>query len=634
MAEETTKRILEVEVKDAQALGNLAAKVDEDREAIRGLDKASEEYQQGLVKLKADQEAYNSTLRIATKEAGAAKGSYNELNAQLMKLKKAWKETSDATERAALTQQINAVKGEMAKLDHSIGNWQANVGNYAASFQQAMTSMGMATNPLATGIKGVGAALKAMLANPVVAVAAAVVAVVMKVVNAVKKNEDAVNRLKVAFAPMQGILTVFRQAMDKVVGVVVTAVEWFGKAANAVANFFKIANKQREDATAIAEKEVALQKERRQVAEDNAKSQLNIAKWEAEAAKKGRNAAELLRKVEKEKNAIKERNKTLAQNELELEKLRAEQSANSTAENDKLTDATVKATEAETEYYRSMRRTNSQLEAAEKREKALNSAREEHGAAAKLPGYETDEEVAAAEAEEAASIAAETVRIKAEEERKGQVAKWATERMEAQEEAAKREADIVAKWEEEKTAKEKEEQEKRKENLQDAVQGIADIMGTVADIYEEDIKARLAAGEINERQAEEEFKNVKALQISQVWINTLAGMTAAISSVQKLGPAGWAVGAVQAASLLASGIAQTAKIRNTEIGSTSGATTSSYTASRAPAVVTQVQQVRTVTSASDEEAINTRNQQPIVVSVVDIENAAAHRAAKIAETSF
>lgn len=100
----------------------------------------------------------------------------------------------------------------------------------------------------------------------------------------------------------------------------------------------------------------------------------------------------------------------------------------------------------------------------------------------------------------------------------------------------------------------------------DAANGIADIFGTVAEIEEERIQRQLDAGKISEEAAKSQFETVKQWQYAQTWINTIAGMTAALTapSMQATGPGGWVAAATQAASLLATGIAQTIKIKNTQ----------------------------------------------------------------------
>lgn len=99
----------------------------------------------------------------------------------------------------------------------------------------------------------------------------------------------------------------------------------------------------------------------------------------------------------------------------------------------------------------------------------------------------------------------------------------------------------------------------------DAANSIADILGTVAEAEEERIQRQLDAGDISKEAAESQFKTVKQWQYAQTWINTIAGMTAALTAPSlQSNPAGWVAAATQAASLLATGIAQTIKIKNTK----------------------------------------------------------------------
>lgn len=99
----------------------------------------------------------------------------------------------------------------------------------------------------------------------------------------------------------------------------------------------------------------------------------------------------------------------------------------------------------------------------------------------------------------------------------------------------------------------------------DAANSIADIFGTVAEAEEERIQRQLDAGDIGIEAAKSQFKRVKQWQYAQTWINTIAGMTAALTAPSlQSNPAGWVAAATQAASLLATGIAQTIKIKNTD----------------------------------------------------------------------
>lgn len=113
-----------------------------------------------------------------------------------------------------------------------------------------------------------------------------------------------------------------------------------------------------------------------------------------------------------------------------------------------------------------------------------------------------------------------------------------------------------------------ERKQQRLEEIQsyaDAANSIADIFGTVAQLEEERIQRQLNAGEIGIEAAKSQFETVKQWQYAQTWINTISGMTAALTSpILNSTPGGWVAASAQAASLLATGIAQTIKIKNTQ----------------------------------------------------------------------
>lgn len=96
---------------------------------------------------------------------------------------------------------------------------------------------------------------------------------------------------------------------------------------------------------------------------------------------------------------------------------------------------------------------------------------------------------------------------------------------------------------------------------------IADIFGSIADILEDDIKHKVENGKLTQEEGEKQFKAVKAFQIAQATIQTISGAIAAFMSCQSLPwPANAIVGAVQAAAVTAAGVAQIAKIKNTQLG--------------------------------------------------------------------
>lgn len=101
------------------------------------------------------------------------------------------------------------------------------------------------------------------------------------------------------------------------------------------------------------------------------------------------------------------------------------------------------------------------------------------------------------------------------------------------------------------------------------VSSIGGLFDAMADIYEEDIRARLKREEISEEQADEEFKRVKELQKTSVVLNTIAGAIGAFLQASAAYPPPWGqiLGTTTAASVTAAGIAQIKRINNTEFGS-------------------------------------------------------------------
>ena len=95
-------------------------------------------------------------------------------------------------------------------------------------------------------------------------------------------------------------------------------------------------------------------------------------------------------------------------------------------------------------------------------------------------------------------------------------------------------------------------------------QGIGDLMGQVAEIWQESIKQRVKNGKITEEQGKKEFEQTKKLQIASAIINGLAGIAMAVSTAMSLGPiAGPIMAAVNSALVITTTALQIAKIKST-----------------------------------------------------------------------
>lgn len=137
---------------------------------------------------------------------------------------------------------------------------------------------------------------------------------------------------------------------------------------------------------------------------------------------------------------------------------------------------------------------------------------------------------------------------------------------------------------------------------------------------------------------EEEGKSAKNLRIAAATIDMISGAVTAFSTAQQLGPiAGPIVGAINAAAVVASGLANIAKIRATNVSKDAAPTSSAPAQATvsAPALETAVPTTTVINGARTETALN-RASQPSRVYVVqsDIEAAAQDTRVQVAEASF
>lgn len=168
-------------------------------------------------------------------------------------------------------------------------------------------------------------------------------------------------------------------------------------------------------------------------------------------------------------------------------------------------------------------------------------------------------------------------------------------------------------------------------------ESIGDIFGSIADMLQDDIKRKVENGEITEEEGEKQFKAVKAFQIAQATINTISGAIAAFMSCQSLPwPANAIVGAVQAAAVTAAGVAQIAKIRNTQLGG-GGSSVGSATAAPVQTAPEEYVAPYTQNATGESEIVNLANSirdQKVYVLESDITEAQNRRKVRVAESSW
>lgn len=161
-----------------------------------------------------------------------------------------------------------------------------------------------------------------------------------------------------------------------------------------------------------------------------------------------------------------------------------------------------------------------------------------------------------------------------------------------------------------------------------AAGAVSGILGSIADMYES-----------NTEMTEAEAKKAKNLRIAAATIDMLQGAVTAYAGAQTLGvPMGPIVGAINAAAVVAAGIANIAKIRATDVNKDSSGTSTTAAipaAVQAPSVVPQVQETRTLTSASEEDRLNQMaSPQRVYILSSDLEANREQTQATVAETTF
>ena len=158
------------------------------------------------------------------------------------------------------------------------------------------------------------------------------------------------------------------------------------------------------------------------------------------------------------------------------------------------------------------------------------------------------------------------------------------------------------------------------------VNSTSSIFSAMADIYES-----------NGEQDAKAQKKAKNLRIAGATIDMFQGAVTAYATAQSLGPiAGPIVGAINAAAVIATGMANIAKIKATDVSgsgdSSAGATGATV---EAPSVEPIVNQVRTVTSASEEDRLNTMaKDQRVYILSSDIEADREQKRVQVAEATF
>lgn len=636
--------------------------------------------------------------------------SYNELQAEMSRLKKLYKEMSamerDSAFGAETLQSISQLDVKLKELDAGMGQYQRNVGNYGMTFEQSMNQARQSSGYLAQGIgslastmnllgvenedlkKGIAglqiatqffsnegvAKLIVKLKESITAKKAAREAAKAQAIQA-KATASAMSADAVATQGATTATNTFKKALIAtgigafVVAVGVLIANWkeLKKLFSSSVGDLEAIKKQYEDLQTSMENNIALMKAKGATDEEVLVAEINmlttlVEKYDDLALSLTNlkdfifNKSEFTSAQEKATEKQEELNEKFMEAELHLqsiiasgkiayderymtdyEKSLAKINRQYADMNDlrnelfKVGDMSAKeyqqlGADIETWYQQQMELLNeARQKAMDERLKATREAeqkeREERNKARQkmLEDQAKYEEAAIAEEERYGDeLAAELDRQLQQE-------------LEAKRAAAEAEKQILLdtlKAHEEATQQEKELAEQKKQmyidSAHDAASSTSSILGSIADTIES----------VSEND-EEAAKKTKGLRIASTLIDTISGATGAYMQAVKSipPPVGIAVGAAQAGAVLATGMANIAKMKAASVGSSLSSSLSSSVS--APNVPTQLDSVRNVTSASEEDRLNRMAQdQKVYILESDIEAAGAASRARVAESSF
>lgn len=614
------------------------------KDAIGSLDAGSEEYQTTLAQLKINQSALRDAMKGSTeamegidKVSRTATKSYATLVQEMSRLKAELRNTDISTEEGMnafrkLAGEIDSVNTELKQLDAMQGNYQRNVGNYTGGIEDFFSKFemgGLAIQGMINPIKNVTTGFKALSATPVVGILSLLAGVIAKVVGELETSEQNANRLTIALAPLNSAST----ALTRVMQFLGDKLAWVAEKFTGLLEKMGLVDETMKEHQNIAKEEIALNERRREVEMANADAMLEVAQLRAKTAEKDKYTAQeriaFIEEAAQKEREIADRNVEIARREYEVLKRKSELAGNSKEENDALADAYVRVQGAETEYFNKTRELSAQRVEAINQIKAETKATQE----LKVAKDALNEGRALAYEGENDEVVEDSyyAELEAQAERGKAIIEGGLEVLGAKEQQAMREMEIAQKvaefekqMEEEKRAAFEETQRMRLATIMEAANATSTILSAIADMYENDSKEDRKSAE-----------KAKALRISSAIIDTISGAIGAyMQSVKSIPPPfGQITGAIQAAAITATGMAQVQKIRSTQVGGSTSSSAGAFVAP--PSVDTNLPTIRNLISASEEDRLNRAAQpQRVYILQSDIEASARQSRVQVAEASF
>ena len=224
-------------LQEQTVLANLKSEIDKLNKIEKQNGKLTQEQKnQRIALVSAQQESkqaiseLSSAIKNDVKMNQAAKGSMDEMEQAVGRMKKVYRSLGDDIRNSPFGQellaQINATDEKLNELNASIGNHHKTIGDYEGAIKRVIASQtpfigqlidiagnskGVAGgfSAMVGGAKAFGKALLSLLANPVVLILSAIALAIGAVVKVMRSSEEATARWNVILAPLNRTLDFF-----------------------------------------------------------------------------------------------------------------------------------------------------------------------------------------------------------------------------------------------------------------------------------------------------------------------------------------------------------------------------------------------------------------------------------------
>ena len=631
-----TEEITLVSFEQVETLEQLRNNVKKLKSDMETLQVGSDEYKNTLAALKVNQNALKdamyattSTLSDVKEAATGAAQSYNGLVHRMASLKEELRATDVSTESGRqrfheLAAEINGVNDRLKEMDALQGNFQRNVGNYSSAFkglgdrvEGLRKGLGAATG----GLRGMKDGFEALSKTPAIAVVGILASVVMRLADAMKDNETATAGLKKGLEALRPVMDFLSGIIDKIAGLladVISEVAAFvtsnGLIDKVIKGVMGVGNAVMQFVIAPFKGIVAAIKVFK---EEGVKGIGNAARAFGQEMKSGVAFKQNFQTGQTVADTIisgaKSRKKEVKQAGVALgkemgdglqEAIESALASVSIEEEDLGVDAPGGKTDTSAlgrlDVIAARRKAYAELEIEDEREKQAAL-------------YEIDKEANEQRLALLKQYSAETQDL--------------DEYLDYQQRIADLEVqmDIDAKKRKKQIAQQ--DAKDRAAILQASVKQTSALLGAIADAYEN------MAGDSSKSAGK-----IKALRIAAATIDTISGAIGAFMQASETipPPMGQIVGAASAASVTAAGLAQIAKIRATQVGSSGSSTGGSSAAVTAPSVSTPMTAVRSIAGASEEARLDQMafGKRQVYLVYSDIEAAAEDTRVRVQEITF